>query len=71
MSKVMKMKRLLVIGLTTIIIACSGSEKPQVQDQECFSTGEKTIKWTMVTTWPKISLDSVWVQKISLIMLTK
>ena len=49
----MKMKRLLVIGLTTIIIACSGSEKPQVQDQECFSTGEKTIKWTMVTTWPK------------------
>ena len=28
MIKVMKMKRLLAIGLTTIIIACSGSEKP-------------------------------------------
>jgi hypothetical protein len=37
----MKMKRLLVIGLTAIIIACSGSENPQVQNQECFSTGEK------------------------------
>jgi TRAP-type mannitol/chloroaromatic compound transport system substrate-binding protein len=47
------MKKILSIGLIAVIVACSGVEEPLVQDQECFSSGDRTIKWTMVTTWPK------------------
>ena len=47
------MKKLLVIGITLILISCSGTEQTNVEDGGCFSTGSKTYKWTMVTTWPK------------------
>jgi len=46
------MKKLLVIGITLILISCSGTEQTNVEDSGCFSAGSKTYKWTMVTTWP-------------------
>ena len=47
------MKKLLVTGITLILIACSGTETTSLEDNGCFSSGSKTYKWTMVTTWPK------------------
>ena len=47
------MKKLLVLGISVLIISCSGNEEAVSEDGSCFSTGSKTYKWTMVTTWPK------------------
>ena len=47
------MKKILVLVYTILIISCSGNEDTVTVDGSCFSTGEKTYKWTMVTTWPK------------------
>ena len=47
------MKKLLVLGISVLIISCSGNEEVVSEDGSCFSTGSKTYKWTMVTTWPK------------------
>lgn len=47
------MKKILVLVYSILIISCSGNEDTVTEDGSCFSTGERTYKWTMVTTWPK------------------
>ena len=47
------MKKILVLVYSILIISCSGNEDTVTEVGSCFSTGEKTYKWTMVTTWPK------------------
>ena len=47
------MKRILAVGIALIMISCSETKELPIEDGGCFSSGSKTYKWTMVTTWPK------------------
>ena len=48
-----RMKKIISLGILLIIISCSGERESSVENEKCFSSGSKTYKWTMVTTWPK------------------